>query len=176
VLGLSLANFLYERFPQDSEGDLAIRIAVSAGTDFLINLAKKIEIIDCFTLPKDFFLSSNKSSSSIADMFEAVLGAIFLDSNFETAMDVVVKLWKNDIDNVVPKEKDPKSRLQEVVQAETSELPSYRLIEMTGKAHDPVFRMEVKARGESAVGCGVSKKSAEHDAAARLLEKLRNRN
>jgi ribonuclease-3 len=176
VLGLALSNYLYEKFPQDSEGDLAMRIAILAGTDFLINLAKKTKILDSFSIPSDFFISVNKNSSSIADMFEAVLGALFLDSNFETTKDIIAKLWENDINASVPKEKDSKSRLQEITQAESCELPIYRLLKTTGEAHDPVFEMEARACGESAVGCGFSKRNAEHDAAAKLIEKLGNRN
>ena len=176
VLGLALADFLYEKFSQDSEGDLAIKIALLAGTNFLIKVAKRTGIIDNFSFPKNFFISTNKNSSSIADMFEAVLGAIFLDSDFETVKRVIVKLWENDIDTVALKWKDSKSQLQEVVQAKTQKHPVYRLIEMTGEAHDPVFKMEVKACGKSAIGYGISKKNAEHEAAAYLLEKLGNRN
>jgi ribonuclease-3 len=176
VLGLALASFLYKRYPEDSEGDLAIRIAILAGTDFLIRLAKKTEIIASFSLPKDFFASTNRNSSSIADMFEAVLGAIFLDSNFETVDEIIIKLWENDIDVAILNAKDSKSRLQEVVQAKTPKLPVYRLIEMTGEVHDPIFKMEVNACGKSAIGHGISKKNAEHDAAARLLEKLEKMN
>jgi ribonuclease-3 len=76
VLGLSLSSLLYEKFPNDRESDLATRISILAGTDFLIDLAKRKRIIDCFAIPKDFFVSSNKNSSAIADMFEAVLGAL----------------------------------------------------------------------------------------------------
>ncbi|MDR1333634.1 MAG: ribonuclease III [Holosporaceae bacterium] len=172
VLGLSLSNLLYEKFPDDSEGDLAMRISVLAGTDFLISLAKKTKIVDCFSFPKDFFVSVNKNSSSIADMMEAVVGAIFLDSNFETALGIVTKLWEEDISKVIYKKKDSKSLLQEMSQAECTELPVYRLVKMLGKAHDPIFEIEVSACGMSAVGCGNSKRNAEHDAACKLIKKI----
>jgi ribonuclease-3 len=172
VLGLALASFLYERFPTDSEGDLAMRIATLAGTEFLIEIAKKTKIIDCFSIPKDFFVSANKNSSAIADMMEAVFGAIFLDSNFETVKGIIVKLWENDICNSVYKEKDSKTRLQEVAQARSCELPVYRVIKTTGESHDPSFEIEVAACGTSALGRGNSKRSAEHNAAGKLLEKL----
>jgi ribonuclease-3 len=174
VLGLSLAEFLYKKFPQESVGSLAIRIATLAGTDFMISLAKKAKIIDCFSTPQDFFISSNKNSASIADMFEAVLGAIFLDADFKTAKRIIVKLWGNDVD--APLEKDSKSLLQEISQSETGLLPSYSDIKMTGKAHDPAFEIMVEACGEQAIGHGNSKKNAERDAATKLIKKLRNRN
>ncbi|MDR2782201.1 MAG: ribonuclease III [Holosporaceae bacterium] len=173
VLGLSLSCLLYRKFPEDSEGDLAMRISVLAGTDFLIDLAKKTKIVDCFSFPKDFFVSINKNSSSIADMIEAVLGAVFLDSNFEIVMNVVTKLWKDDIDNIVYKKKDSKSLLQELSQAKHCELPTYRLVKVLGQAHDPVFEIEVMACGMFAVGCGNSKRNAEHDAASKLIKKIK---
>ncbi|MDR1982566.1 MAG: ribonuclease III [Holosporaceae bacterium] len=176
VLGLSLSSALYEKFPADSDGDLATRLAVLAGTDFLINVAKKTKILDCFSIPKDFFVSVNKNSSSIADMLEAVFGSIFLDANFDTARRIILKLWKDDIDNVAHKKKDSKSRLQEITQSASGELPTYRLIKITGEAHDPIFEIEVTARGMSMIGYGNSKKNAELDAADRLMKKLKGIN
>ncbi|GHT90556.1 ribonuclease 3 [Alphaproteobacteria bacterium] len=170
VLGLSLSDFLYRNFPNDSEGDLAVRIASLAGTDFLIKLAKETKIIDCFSIPKDFFVSRNKNSSSIADMMEAVFGAVFLDSSFEIAKDTIIKLFGNNVYKVVYKTKDAKTRLQELVQAKNAELPSYRMIKMIGEAHDPIFEIEVTACGKSSIGSGVSKKNAEHDAAEKLMD------
>lgn len=172
VLGLSLSDFLYRRFPNESEGELAVRIATLAGTDFLIDLAKRTRLITFFKIPKDFYVSIHKNSSSIADMVEAVFGAVFLDSDFKTAQDVILELYRSDIEKVVYKQKDAKTRLQEAVQANSSELPVYRLIKTVGEVHNPIFEMEVSACGKSAVGQGSSKKTAEHDAAENLLKAL----
>lgn len=174
VLGLSLTTLLYENCSEDSEGDLAVRIATLAGTDFLIELAKKTGIIKCFSIPKDFFVSINKTSSSIADMMEAVFATVYLDSNFDTTKDVIKRLWSNDINKVTYKEKDAKSQLQELLQARAKSLPIYRLIKMTGEAHDPIFEVEVTADIHSAIGYGNTKKAAEHDAAGKLIVKLNN--
>lgn len=172
VLGLSLAYLIFSKFKKESEGDLAVRMSVLAGTDFLIDLAKKTRLIECFSYPKDLFVSKNKNSSSIADMMEAVLGAVFLDSGFPEAREVVTRLWGDDLDKVIYKKKDSKTRLQEIVQSRSEELPFYRLVKMSGEAHDPVFEIEVSACGEVASGFGNSKKNAEHDAAKKLIEKL----
>ncbi|MBO7454599.1 MAG: ribonuclease III [Alphaproteobacteria bacterium] len=172
VLGLSLAYLIFSKFKKESEGDLAVRMSVLAGTDFLIDLAKKTRLIECFSYPKDLFVSKNKNSSSIADMMEAVLGSVFLDSGFPEAREVVTRLWGDDLDKVIYKKKDSKTRLQEIVQSRSEELPFYRLVKMSGEAHDPVFEIEVSACGEVASGFGNSKKNAEHDAAKKLIEKL----
>lgn len=172
VLGLSLAGLIYEKFPNESEGELAIRIASLAGTDFLIELAKKKKLIHFFIVPQDMFLSKNKTSSSIADMMEAIVGSVFLDGGFERAQRLIADLWGEDLDKVVYKKKDPKTRLQEFAQKGGGDLPVYRLVKMTGEAHDPVFEMEVSACGETAHGFGNSKKDAEHDAAEKLVTKI----
>lgn len=169
VLGLSLCDFMYRNFESDSEGNLAVRIAALAGTEFLINLAKKTKIIDCFCIPKDFFVSSNKNSSSIADMVEAICGALFLDAGFDIAKKIIAELWKDDINDSAYRMKDSKTRLQEKVQAKNLQLPVYRLVKRVGAAHDPVFEIEVTACGKSALGYGNSKRSAEHDAAEKML-------
>lgn len=174
VLGLSLSDFLYRRFPNESEGELAVRIATLAGTDFLIELAKKTKLIECFKVPKDFYISSHKNSSSIADMVEAVFGAVFLDSDFKTAQNVVLGLYKDDVEKIIYKQKDAKTRLQEAVQACSPELPTYRLVKTVGEVHNPIFEMEVSACGKSAIGQGSSKRTAEHDAAEHLLKILDN--
>ncbi|MDR1361970.1 MAG: ribonuclease III [Holosporaceae bacterium] len=170
VWGLALADFLYNNFSADAEGDLAVRMSTMAGTEFLIALAKKTKLLDCFSIPKDFFVSDNKNSSSLADMVEAVVGAVFLDSNFETTRNIIVKLLGNDAYEVTHKTKDAKTRLQELTQTRNLELPVYRLIKMTGEAHDPIFEIEVIACKKSATGQGPSKKNAEQDAADKLMK------
>ncbi len=172
VVGLSLAKLMYEKSPREKEGELAVRMSVLAGTDFLIDLAKRTKMINCFSISKDIFVTKNKTSSSIADMVEAVIGSVFLDSNFEEACRVVNRLWGDDITKVIHKEKDAKTKLQEIAQSRTNELPNYRLVKMTGEAHDPIFEIEVSACGLQEIGFGRSKKSAEHDAAEKLVEKL----
>lgn len=174
VLGLSLSDLLYHRFPEETEGELAVRIATLAGTDFLIELAKKTKIINYFKIPKDFYISSHKNSSAIADMMEATFGAVFLDADFKSAQNIVLNIYKNDIEKVIYKEKDAKTQLQEIAQAKTKTLPLYRLIKMVGEIHNPVFEMEVNACGKTAIGHGNSKKNAEHDAAEQLLKILKN--
>lgn len=172
VLGLSLAYLIYSKYKEESEGELAIRMASLAGTEFLIETAKKTKMIECFSYPKDLFVSKNKNSSSIADMVEAVLGAVFLDAGFLEAKEIIERLWGDNLDKTIFKKKDPKTRLQEISQSQSEELPFYRLIKMSGEAHDPIFEVEVSACGYSASGFGNSKKSAEHDAAEKLIKKL----
>jgi ribonuclease-3 len=172
VLGLALAGFLYRNFTADSEGELATRISVLAGTNFLIKIAKKTNIMECLEIPKDFFVSPHKNSSSIADMMEAILGAVFLDSDFETVQKVIVQLWGDDLESIAYKKKDAKTRLQEISQSKVGHLPVYRLVSMTGEAHNPIFEIEVQILDKCTMGQGNSKRIAEHQAAENMIKLL----
>ncbi|MDR1561211.1 MAG: ribonuclease III [Holosporaceae bacterium] len=173
VLGLTLANFLYEKFLTETEGDLATRISTLGGTNFLIDIAKKTRIIDCFSIPKSFFVSDTKNSSTIADILEALFGAIFLDSDFETTKKIIVNFLGTDLTRATHKKKDSKTHLQELTQAKTMELPVYKVIETSGKQHNPIFKVEVAVFGHSSIGVGGSKKAAELDAANKMIKRLK---
>ncbi|MDR2766371.1 MAG: hypothetical protein LBB63_02830 [Holosporaceae bacterium] len=174
VLGLSLSSFLYEEFPLDSEGHLAVKLAALAGTDFLMDLAKKRGLLECFALPGDFFGFRNKNSSGIADVMEAIFGAVFLDSDFETARHVIVGLMgKDSAVGIRKKKKDAKTQLQEMAQALSGELPVYSLLETIGAVHDPTFKIQATACGLATIGEGDSKKKAEQAAAAAMVKRLK---
>lgn len=172
VLGLSVSTCLCELFPKENEGDIAVRFAYLTGTDCLIDLAKKSYIFECFIFPSDFFISMHKNSSSIADMMEATFGAIYLDAGFDVAKTVIANLYGDNMQTFNHKIKDHKSSLQELVQSRVSELPAYRMLKMDGKAHDPVFEIEVRVGDHKTIGYGNSKKSAEQDAAESMMRIL----
>jgi ribonuclease-3 len=173
VLGLALSDFLYKKFPLDTNADLAVRISSLAGTNFLIEIVQKTQLLECLSLPKDFFVSGKKVPSAIADMLEAIVGAVFLDSNFETAQKVIVSLWGKNLTSIFHKEKDSKTQLQEMLQSRSEELPVYKLLEIAGEPHDPLFKVEITTSNISAIGKGHSKKNAEHDAAGKVIKKLK---
>jgi ribonuclease-3 len=109
----------------------------------------------------------------MADAMEAVFGAIYLDSGFETAKNVIVDIWRELAAADVTAPKDPKTALQEFVQqADNGNLPVYEFLETTGASHSPVFNVRVCAMGKSAQGQGTSKKAATIDAAEKLLKVL----
>ena len=90
-----------------------------------------------------------------------------------TVQKVVLSLWSDDLDKVVYKQKGPKTLLQEITQAMNRELPVYRLIKMSGELHNPLFEVEVSTCKLTERGYGNTKKQAEHDAATRILSKLK---
>ena len=170
VLGLSVAQMLYEMYPTEAEGELARRHATLVSTATLAIVAKKIE------LESDLHhghMTGGKINHILANAMEAILGAIFLESGFETARDVILNIWRDlaAAEIVVPK--DAKTALQEYVQKQGSgALPVYEYGAPKGASHNPEFTVTVTALGKSATGVGSSKKNASLDAAEKLLKSL----
>ncbi len=114
--------------------------------------------------------------STLADAFEAVLGAIFLDGGFDTARDFVLCEFRKALADltITPILDNPKGELQELLQAQSTEAPQYQLVSVTGPDHDRMFECTVHHGGvELARGLGKSKKAAETEAALAALKKLR---
>ena len=170
VLGLSVAALLYEMYPDEAEGNLARRHAFLVSTETLANVAKKIEIENDL---HHGHMTSGKIDHILANAMEAILGAIFLDSGFETARQIIIDLWHDMAAAEINAPKDAKTALQELVQKSGNGiLPVYEYAEPTGASHNPEFTVTVSALGKSAVGVGSSKKLASLDAAEKLLKIL----
>lgn len=170
VLGLSVAGLLFDMFPTEAEGDLARRHAMLVSTETLAQVACELGLDK---MVRHGHMTAGRVKHVLADAMEAVFGAIYLDSGFDNARDVIVDIWRDlaSADIVAPK--DPKTRLQELVQqADSGNLPVYEYLESTGASHNPVFNVRVSAMGQSAVGTGTSKKGASVDAASQLLKIL----
>ena len=114
--------------------------------------------------------------SALADTFEALLGAIFLDGGFEAARDFVLRQFREEFGEleVIPNLENPKGELQEILQSNSTEAPQYQLESVSGPDHDRLFESAVYHRGvELGRGKGKSKKEAESQAALAALENLR---
>ncbi len=170
VLGLSIAALLYEMYPDEAEGNLARRHAFLVSTETLAIVAKKIEIEHDL---HHGHMTGGKIDHILANAMEAILGAIFLDSGFETARKIIVDLWHDMAAAEIIAPKDAKTALQEMVQKTgNGALPVYEYNEPTGASHNPEFTVTVSALGKSAVGVGASKKLASLDGAEKLLKIL----
>lgn len=170
VLGLSVAALLYKMFPNESEGELARRLAVLVSTDTLADVASEYGLE---SLVRHGHMTGGKIRHVLADAMESVFGAIYLDGGFLAAQKIITEIWTElaGADIVAPK--DPKTGLQELVQKlDNGALPDYEFLGETGPSHSPSFRVSVSALGKSATGRGPSKKAATIDAAAALLEIL----
>ena len=170
VLGLSVAALLYDMYPDEAEGGLARRHAFLVSTETLARVASHIDLEKHV---RHGHMTSGKINHILANAMEAVLGAIFLDSGFESARKVIVDIWKDLAAAEINAPKDAKTTLQEFVQkTDAGALPKYTYHEPTGASHNPEFTVTVTALGKSADGKGPSKKAASLDAAENLLKTL----
>ena len=170
VLGLSVAGLLYEMYPNESEGELARRHAMLVSTETLGNVARQLGLDRQI---KHGHMTAGRIVHIMANAMEAVFGAIYLDSGFDAAKNVIVDIWRELAAADVTAPKDPKTALQEFVQqSDNGNLPVYEFLETAGASHNPVFNVRVCAMGKSAQGQGTSKKAATIDAAEKLLKIL----
>lgn len=174
VLGLIIADLLFERFPQEAEGALAKRHAALVRGDTLAGVAEQIGLPDVMiTAPNEVESGLLHNKAALANACEAVIAALYLDGGLEAARQFVIAYWTPLILADVEPPRDAKTSLQEWAQARGLPLPSYRELERQGPAHDPVFTMEVQVQdfpGEQ--GAGGSKRQAEQVAAQALLDRL----
>ena len=170
VLGLSVAGLLYEMYPDESEGELARRHAMLVSTETLGNVARQLGLDRQI---KHGHMTAGRIVHIMANAMEAIFGAIYLDSGFDAAKNVIVDIWRELAAADVTAPKDPKTALQEFVQqSDNGNLPVYEFLETTGASHNPVFNVRVCAMGKTAQGQGTSKKAATIDAAEKLLKVL----
>jgi ribonuclease-3 len=171
VLNCAIAAVLYERFPQIPEGDLSRVRANLVKGDTLARLARALGIGEIIRLGEGEQRSGGAARPSIlADGLEAVFGAVFIDAGFDTARAVIERVYRGELDGLDPAAlgKDPKTRLQEWLQARRCPVPDYAVTEITGEAHAQTFTVECRIPALSIVarGGGPSRRAAEQAAAA----------
>jgi ribonuclease-3 len=179
VLQLVLTRELYLKFPGFGEGPLTKARAQLVNRRMLAEHGKRLEIGQYLQLSKGEELSGGRDrQSSLADAYEAVVGALFLDSNYDNARDFILREFHDVFGEIhgLPTIDNPKGELQELLQAATNEAPQYALESTTGPDHDRVFVCTVQHRGiELGRGSGKNKKEAESAAALMALIKLREK-
>ncbi len=174
VLQLVLTDHLYKMFPDSAEGDLTKMRARLVSKSALFAFAKTIELGSYMMLGKGEELSGGRDrASTLADAFEAMLGAVFLDGGFDVVKGVILRVAEDAILELSesPVENNPKGRLQEILQAIVPESPVYVINEESGPDHDKEFKVAVFWQGgQLAVGSGSNKKVAEASAAENALQ------
>ncbi len=167
VLGLSVASLLYETFCDESEGALAQRFAVLVSADVLVKVGAELGMREVI---KHSHMTTDDDTNIVADAVEAVFGAVYLEAGFEVAQKIIKDIFIPLCHEYKEPPKDPKTKLQEFVQTQTTDLPEYVFDEVSGPAHSPIFRVSVSALGKKADGEGNSKKHAMRNAAENLLK------
>lgn len=176
VLGLVVAEELFHREPTASEGKLSRIRATLVNGDVLAELARQLRLNEHLRLGIGELKSGGKERQSIlADAFEAVIGAIYVDGGMESARRCIMHWYKDRFEHLstLTTIKDPKSLLQEWLQARKMPLPSYELV-TKGKEHEPVFHVTARVSGIDFVthGEGSSRRKAEQMSARFFLDKL----
>jgi ribonuclease-3 len=171
VLGLVAAEWLYARFPEESEGELSRRKAWMVSARVLHRRAKDLGLGELLNLGVGEDRSGGRDKINLlADSLEAVLGAVYLDDGLKRARAVIVPMLERSLEEREVAVFDSKTQLQELVQARGGELPSYRLVATDGPEHSKRFTIECWIGGRlMGTGEGESKKLAEQRAAASAL-------
>lgn len=173
VLQLLITEELFRRFPDLPEGHLTKLRSRLVSRGGLAALALKIGLGEYVMLGKGEETSGGrKRQSTLSDAFEALIGAIYLDSGADAARTVITRLIEDEVSamNESPEERNPKGQLQEILQAIHPEAPVYRILGQSGPDHRRVFQSEVSWNGiVLATGKGKSKKEAEARAAGEAI-------
>jgi ribonuclease-3 len=177
VLNFIVAAELFHAKPHAAEGELSRLRASLVRRETLARIARDIHLGDYLCLGTGELKSGGFTRETIlADALEAVIGAVFLDGDFDACRDMVARLWRPYL-GALPEAtelKDPKTRLQEYLQGKKISLPEYRVVDISGKAHEQQFTVECQVKGLqlSVRSPGASRRRAEQAAARRILERL----
>lgn len=173
VLDLSVAHLLSDHYPEAREGELSKMRAALVNTQALADIAKRLEIGPYIRLGRGEYSSGGAERPSIlADVTEAIVGAMYRDSSYDTALETIREIFGSALQEVTPY--DPKTELQEELHVAGSEPPTYFLELMEGPEHSPTFVTVVMVDGEIAGrGRGNTKKSSQQAAAAEALSRLK---
>ncbi|MCG7393965.1 ribonuclease III [Microvirga sp. ACRRW] len=171
VLGLAISEILYKTFPGAPEGELSRRLAELVRRESCAEIAIAWDVGPFLKLGAGEAHSGERRNQTIlADVCEAIIGAVFLDGGYEPARDLVERAFKAMIEAPRRALRDPKSALQEWAQGRGLPPPTYTVAEQTGPDHAPKFRVMVKVKGrDTEFGNGTSKRIAEQAAARSLL-------
>lgn len=177
VLGFVIAKQLYQSFPGVGEGVLSRLRASLVNQAALADLARQHQLGDYLILGSGELKSGGfRRDSILSDALEAIMGALLLDQGVEVCEQWILALFADKLAELKVDNwnKDPKTRLQEIMQARKKPLPLYELMGMTGADHEQVFEVKCTIAGNSVStqGCGISRKKAEQSAAESMLTLL----
>jgi ribonuclease-3 len=177
VLGYVISSELFQRFPQAREGQLTRGRAALVKGETLAELALNMDLGNYLQLgPGELKSGGYRRKSILADAMEAIIGAIYLDGGLEAAKRHIISIYSEKLKVLSLDEvgKDPKTQLQEYLQARKHPLPAYEVVSTSGSDHDQIFVVACKTNVISKLvkGTGRSRRKAEQDAASQVLKML----
>lgn len=174
VLGLVIANALYNRYPDEPEGKMSRRYNVLVARETCAEIGRSIGVPQLVRVGRQARSdSANHGNNVVGDVVEALIGALMIDADYDAARRFILDAWGPLLDNQGGAPQHPKSQLQEIAASRGLKAPDYELVSRTGLHHAPRFTVTVRVPplGE-ATAEGASKQEAEKAAAAALLESL----
>lgn len=178
ILSIVISDALYHQFPKATEGDLSRMRATLVRGDTLAIIAQEFKLGDYLNLgPGELKSGGFRRESILADAVEAIIGAIYLDSDLEVCRKLLLCWYKERLATIQPgiNQKDAKTILQEHLQGFKKPLPDYQVVDVQGEAHDQTFTVEcrIDSLSQPVIGVGSSRRKAEQLAAAQVLELLK---
>lgn len=173
VLGLCIAELLYEQFQSADEGELSVRLNQLVSAETCAAVADEIGLHAFIRTGSDIKKVTGKRMLNMrADVVESLIGAIYLEGGLDAARKFILANWRERAARAGAARRDAKTELQEWSHARFGLTPVYKVADRSGPDHDPQFTVSVEISGlEPAVGVSRSKRAAEQQAAARLLER-----
>lgn len=177
LLSMVIADALFHRFPKVNEGDMSRMRATLVREKTLAELAREFELGEYLILgPGELKSGGFRRESILADAVEALIGAVYLDTDIEQMRTMLLSWYEDRLNDIQPgiDQKDPKTRLQELLQGKRKSLPTYTVVDVIGEAHNQKFTVHCQIDGvsEPVVGIGTSRRKAEQSAAEHALEVL----
>ncbi len=171
VLSLVIAELIYKAYPAETEGDLARRHAVLVQAETLAGIARALDLGSCMRFSDAERAAGGAANENIlADGFEALIGALYLDAGLEPCARLIAGLWQEPLRTMTAPPRDSKTALQEWAQGRGLKLPVYSVAVREGPDHAPLFHVDVAVEGFApARAQGSSRRAAEKEAARLLL-------
>ena len=171
VIGLALSKKLFDLYPNETEGILDKRFASLVKRKTCSDVALSMNIQNHIITGNIKKKITKNDEKILSDSCEAIIGAIYIDSDFEIVKNYILKIWTKHIDKSTVTILDPKTKLQEYSLKKYKKLPHYRVVNSTGPKHNPTYKIIVTIIGSKEfVGIGNSKQLAQLDAAGKLLK------
>lgn len=179
VLGSVIASALYEKFPKADEGQLSRLRAFLVKEKALSELASELNFSQFLILGSGELKSGGfRRASILSDTFEAIIGAVLLDSDYQVAQQYILNLYQKKLLDLslTMAEKDPKTQLQEWLQARTHPTPEYEVVRSAGKDHAKTYwvKCHLEYHNIKVEGYGASRRKAEQDAASKAMNAIKS--
>ncbi len=174
ILNAVIADIIYNKFSDYSEGELSTIIANLVNSKTLVKIATELNLAEKIILDSGEELGGGRDNpNNLENALEAVIAAIYLDSDFYTVKDIINRWWAGffqDTEKLF--QKDHKTQLQELVQKRYKILPKYKTKSKVGEPHNPTFTVSVSLNEHTTIAQGKTKREAEQKAAYKMLNHI----